>query len=739
MQLMSWMMGRLGSRFSLLFEPYQRRVMHSALGRFLDQPLDLMVGLVEPGGRERALPFTTRGTVLYCPEQFERLNSITFRGYCEGYRLSFELNIHAVFYPQDEALCIMPVYYLEMRVNPVERVRWIPAAGPTPEKVTLFIRLARPGTAITASAPAGAGGARIDLAYKQDLRPRVGATPPADPPGRMVEVRERIVSLNPEARPESDGHGLICELPVTEVGSGIKWRLIWGAHCGDAVLEAGEGPAARPGRFRYTALWPDIDAVVDDAISKRDERLAHSRRLEKLFEQAPMLPAQRHLLNQGFQNFLSNTYWCNFEGPEPREWFSGWEGSCTFHSTVDVEYNVCLFYLTMWPRLLALLLGEWAAYAKAHEPSGGAILGHDMGQADKIGRTFYHHDMPVEENSNYLLMLGAYCHWTGDLGPARKEADLIEKLARYLLWTDRDGSGFPSEGVANTIDDGSPAVQFSRKQTYLAVKRLAALQAAGDLLARIDRSPMAEQCEGAAGAAALAVERQAWLGDHYAVCVDRSTAGVLDSWTGAPLAQEQIAGADAYSLYTNNGLLLPALTGQPCPLNQSKLLTDLINAAREALGHYGCGHSSYEPNNLWVSQNLWRDHMARYLGFHGFSVAQMYWDMQVMSNTHQESLGFIDTYIGNNLSFYPRGAAAFGFLAAGPRLVIDRLAPKAPRFSVDPDRTYPQRWPLVALADWKAGKIPVCVVDAKGRVAIEGEIDPIIIRGQEGAGGADIG
>ena len=35
MQLMTWTVARLGSRFNLLFEPYHRRVMHSALGRFL--------------------------------------------------------------------------------------------------------------------------------------------------------------------------------------------------------------------------------------------------------------------------------------------------------------------------------------------------------------------------------------------------------------------------------------------------------------------------------------------------------------------------------------------------------------------------------------------------------------------------------------------------------------------------------------------------------------------------------
>ncbi|NJL30768.1 MAG: hypothetical protein HC898_03580 [Phycisphaerales bacterium] len=34
----------------------------------------------------------------------------------------------------------------------------------------------------------------------------------------------------------------------------------------------------------------------------------------------------------------------------------------------------------------------------------------------------------------------------------------------------------------------------------------------------------------------------------------------------------------------------------------------------------------------------------------------------------------------------------------------------------------------VPLADWKAGKIPICVVDRQGKVTIEGQIDPIIVR-----------
>ena len=163
-------------------------------------------------------------------------------------------------------------------------------------------------------------------------------------------------------------------------------------------------------------------------------------------------------------------------------------------------------------------------------------------------------------------------------------------------------------------------------------------------------------------------------------------------------------------------------------MDVKRLRSDLYNAMRETLSPYGCGHSTLEPENVWVSQNLWRDHLGAYLGLSWPPyLAQRYWDMQVMSNTHLQSLGFVDCYIGNNLSFFPRGVTSIGYLLAQPRLVIDRLHEEGPKISVDPDRHINQRLPLLPLADWKAGKIPVCVVDATGRVTIEGQIDPVTI------------
>ena len=734
MQLMSWTIARLGSRFTLLFEPYHRRVMHSALGRFLDQPLDLQVGLEEPDGTQRVLPLSQHGELLHNCEQFERVNSITFRGYSEKYRLRFEFNVHSVFYPQDERLCIMPAFYLEMRVNPVDRVRWHEPAGPTPDKVKLFIRLSRPDTQITTRPADDGEAARIELAYDAPLdgaSRRVGSETDLGPRA----VRERIVSLNPDCTHLDDGRGLACELPVTETGSGIKWRLVWAAHVADPVLQLRKGGARVDAPFRYTSHWASLDEVLEEAIETRDDRLAHSRRFEKLLEQAPLEPSQRHLLHQGFQNWLSNTFWCALPGQEADEpgWFSVWEGSCRYHSTIDVEYNVALVYLTLWPRLLAVQFAQWAEHAVAHEASGGRFLCHDMGQGVRVLGQAYPHHMEVEENANYLLLLQAYTRWTADRVPADEQRQLIADLARYLLWSDVDGSGFPSAGVANTIDDAAAATQFSPKQTYLAIKRITALRAAADLLTITGDEALAElarQCASTAEKDAPKVDREAWLGDHYAVCTERSAQGVVDAWTGKPLPYETMPGWDAYSIYAGNGLLLPTMVGQPQLLDDARLKKDLVSALRETLSRYGCGHTSAECDNVWVSQNLWRDHLARYLLLREGLPADYYWDMQVMANTHAQSLGFVDTYINNNLCHYPRGVVAMGYLLSGPRLIIDRLAAGGTYITVEPDRDRPQRWPLLPLADWKAGKIPVCVVDEQGEVTIESRMDPVIVHGE---------
>ncbi len=730
---MTWPIARLGSRFSLLMEPQKRRVMHSALGRFLDEPLDLAVGIIEPDGTERVLPFTAQGSVLYGCEQFERINSITYRGHSERYGLRFELNIHSPFYPQNERLCLLPAFYIEMRVASSPRVRLRQFADP-PRRVKVFLRINRPDTRIEAST------GRIQMRYDVPLEPEyesscgddhtvaTNSTRTATPMPRIAHVVERIHSLNEGATPDTDAHGragLVFELPVAGEGSGVKWRLVWGAHTADPVLDHRGTPA----RFRYNRHWSDIDSVMADAISTRDANLALSRRFEKLVEQAPLSRARWHLMVLAFQSYLSNTFWCEtgdggINGAN--ELFSVWEGNFMHHNTLDVGYNMALFHLSLWPRLLSLSLDSWAGAAIDHEASAGVILQHDLGQGINLtGKQHFPVPMPVEENSNFLLLLQAYTHWTADLTAVQRHAAVINRAALYLLWTDRDGSGFPTEGTANTLDDAGDALRTARKQTYLAIKRTTALDAAADLLDRAGDRATAEKCRSAAAAAVPKIESSAWLGEHYAVCLDHLSESILDPDTGAPLTTDRIAGWDDYSIYTTNGLLLPLLIAQPLAFDRDKLHVDLINAQRETLLNYGCGHSSSDHTNVWISQNLWRDFTSRFLRADMIDLNHRYWDLQVFSNTAGQSFGYSDTYIGNELVFNPRGVTSFGYFLAGPRLVVDRL--DTHYIAVDPDRGSPSRWPLLPLADWDAGKIPICVVHEDGKVSIEGEISPVRI------------
>lgn len=699
MQLISWQMARLGSRFSLFFEPHYRRVMHSALGRLLDQPLSLMVGLVEPDGTERALPFCARGEPFYNPEQFERVNSITFRGYSPGYRLRFEFNVHSVFYPQDEQLCLMPAFYLEMRVNPVENIRDTKPAAMTPARVKLFLRLQRPDTQIQGAIVADQ--ARIDLSYRH-LAPQTSES---------VEINERIVSLNAGAEIDADGQGMSLTLPVTEVGSGTKWRLVWGAFCGGNIMPAATHSPSDSGRFRYTQHWRDLDSVMHDAVLNRDYRLAYSRRLEKAIEQAPLRMAQRHLIHQSLQNFLGNTFWIQRDNGSA--WFGTRMGNQPHPPTFEEEGFHAMFYLTMWPDLLAMQFDRWALQAQPHKASGGAVMAHPD-------------TSPVEQNAYFMLLLQTYCHWSGQLEAIQRHAALIQRLATYLKWTDHKASGIPSEGIRpaphqqDLFVGGTP--------TTVAVTRVAGLKAAADLLSLLGNHADSEQYDAIARKAVGQINEAAWLGDHYALSVDQAAVHA-EPWTDPYLPLEPNTAREAYSINTFSALLLPMLIAQPLLFHDDRVVQDITGALRETLGPYGCTASSIESEHISVSHNLWRDHFAKYTGMSAPAFTQCYWDLQTMSNTMGQSMGYADSYLSANHCFSPRGIASIGYLLGYPRLMVDRLAPDGSRFSINPDRHFVQRWPLLPLADWRGGKIPVCVVDLKGQVTVENDIDPIFIRG----------
>ncbi len=684
---------RLGSRFTLVFDPYRRQVLHSALGRWIDLPLDLTVGVQTEQGELVALPFTQEGALFDALEQELQLCGVRYTAHSVRHGIRLTLEVTAPFYPHDAVTSTAPLFYFTLRVQPQHRLFWTSCEQPL-QKGRLVVRLKRDGLHTSPS------GDMLAMSYTlSHVLADSGQVVPADeflatdtPP----QVQERIVPLVEGVTIEGDGISLPFDL--TQGGEAVL-KFAWCAYVADPVLKV----FGKPMRFLYTRHFADVDAVVRFAKEQEQENLRKTAFVESLLDEASLSKSQLDLIRFSFQNFLLDSWWTVADDGE--EWFSVWEGSCYFHSTVDVEYNNGLVYFAFWLPLLEKLLDEWARFEMQDEV--GSYLAHDMGIRAQVGAQAYPHPMQVEENANYLLMLHAFWRWTGNLEPARRHHALCKRLVDYFAHSDTTGNGFPNKGVANTIDDASAAVQYAREQVYLAVKTLSACHAASQIAQALGDSEWQAQCEALVARIGETLDSQAWLGDHYAVCLERTAEGLQDPWTGEPLHGE-LSGWDAYSIYTANGLLYLLMSGHTPPVNLSRMKQDIASAYRHALTEYGCTHTSADKSNVWLSQNLWRDYIAAYLGVGLPDNSSRYMAMEQLMNTAGLNKGFIDTYFTNNLCFYPRGITSIGYLFALCGLQIDRTQGVV---RLRKEASYPCRIPLLPLADWEQGTVPIAVYE----------------------------
>ena len=207
---------------------------------------------------------------------------------------------------------------------------------------------------------------------------------------------------------------------------------------------------------------------------------------------------------------------------------------------MDVEYTQGPFYLAVWPELLKIELNFWTEFSKdgtlclGERGQGTLFLSHDAGWGNAAGQQVYPHNMEVEESVNYILL--AYCHYkrTGDASIVRGKVAFIEKYLAFIAACDTTGSGVPDLGVANTIDDASPAIQFGKEQVYLAVKVLAAFETGAEILAlNASRAPVKHYRKLAAKIRRL-LKSKGWKKDHFVTLLDKSAKGVTNPWNGKP-------------------------------------------------------------------------------------------------------------------------------------------------------------------------------------------------------------
>jgi hypothetical protein len=637
---------------------------------------DLKAGITI-NGRERLFPFTkVSGYDFDLVDQRTAPCSLRWIGMDAQTALKVTLTVSVPFRPGDLEFSSTPVLAIQLQVERIPgQFRWT-NPDVTSGQPELFVEIGDGAL----SPVEGRSADEIHLIFKSWLRPDNDPKFPRQN-SHAREQRDALVAAG-AIRTQRGFRKSV------RIGTDESLVLYWCAWPGPALQVDGVA-----WEFFHARQFMDLDAVVAWARANGAQVTRNARVLDGMIQNHTLGQAVDHLLAYTLHSWAMNT-WLVSRGDE--RWFSVWEGSCYFHSTIDVEFTQAPFYLAVWPELMRLQLRQWASRSLDGSQSLGRLgegtrfMPHDVGRYAEVGAAAYPHQMEVEETANFLLLLFADWRRSGIDSLVREFRHLVLELGRYLRATDTDGSGVPDLGTANTIDDGSPAIQFGRRQVYLALKTRAALLAACDMLESVLPGEHVSDWRSAAERILARIEKDAWQGDHYGVLVEKA-ARLRNPWTGAWRDYAEVPGWAAAHIYISNVLPVLDMVGASLGLDPERLNSDLRVSTERCLREYGCIHtdhreqasgnvqsaglagSAQEPG--WISMNLLRDLAAIRRRITIVPQMERYWEWQVLTNTQGVHL-FFETFGGNNLCFYPRGVAVWGIFEAVSETVVDRVAGK---------------------------------------------------------------
>lgn len=699
MQLLCDAIAVLGSRHGLVFDPIGRSCRVVRFDTFEQAPVfELRAGLSVEGS-DRCFPFATGGESFDFLDQRSTPCTVSWIGLDAATALKVTFKATMPFRPRDLEFSSTPVLCLSITVERVPgQFRWTKPAA-RPDEVELFFEFG--SGAITPAA--GPENDEIDACFTSWLRPD---NDPAAPRRAHDALPQRDRLAAPGAVRSARGFRKKIRVDGNE-----SLDLSWCAWPGPAL-----SIDSVPREFWHARRFPDLAAVVSWARRHAEAVMCNATHVDRVIRDHGLGQAVDHLLAYTLHSWAINT-WLVDRGGAP--WFSVWEGSCYFHSTLDVEFTQAPFYLAVWPELLRVQLAQWAERSCDGEACAGQsgvgtrYMPHDVGRYAEVGRAVYPHAMEVEETGNFILLVFAEWKRTGDRSMIELHAPLLIQLAAFLRACDTDGSGVPALGVANTIDDGSPAIQFGRRQVYLAIKTHAALRVAAEMLAEFATKGQTDDWSAAAARISAGVEDRAWCGDHYAVLLERG-GRLRNPWTQEWTDHAEIPGWDAPHIYTANSFPILDMVGFEPGLDPKRIAMDLVEATRRCLREYGCTHTDFladprteqNPRRLagialepgWISMNIARDLAALRRGIDVLHLAERYWEWQVLTNSqgHGPQL-FFETFAGNHLCFYPRGVAVWGIFEAVSGQVIDRVSGRDHAESAWPQLRVPRLWDC----DWR--------------------------------------
>lgn len=705
MQLIADGIAVLGSRHGLVIDPAHKKCSIVRFDEFTAMPeLHVRAGVVIDG-KELTLPLCPDGGGFYFYDQRMTPCTMSVMGIDPASTVKLTLSIAVPFRPRDEKFSTIPVMEIKLSASRLSgQFRWMKKEMDISE-AEVFIEFSGPAVKVEEH-----GADSIDLMFSSVKT--VVSIPESE------GAKERNFLRDP--RPQRDR---IVVTGGSRSGTRFTKRISFADN--DAltlswstwsvpVLEVDHKETP----FKYTKTFGDLAAVEAWVRKNPHAVFENAENVEGIVGANNCSKSVNNLLAQTLHAWLLDTWWVDDKG---RDWFTVWEGSCYYHSTVDVEFTQSPFYLAVWPELLGIELSNWPDFSKdgtrclGERGKDTLFLSHDMGRNGAVNGQIYHHEMEVEETTNYIILLFAYLRRTGDSSILKKHKATLMKYLAFIEACDTTGNGIPDKGVANTIDDASPAVQFGKEQIYLAVKTLAAYRTGADMLTMLGDTKTALRYRKIAAKIIDIVEKKGWKKDHFVTLLDKSAEGVVNAWTGEKYAMKEIPGWDAAHIYTVNGQAPLDMVGYDLGIDDAKIKKDLVVAAERCLTEYGCVHSDFlnslmtesksmeglagsSRNPGWISMNMLRDIAAFYRGVDLRHLADHYWEWQTTTNAQEPKL-FFETFNGNNLCFYPRGVAVWGYFDALAGLVIDavkKIDRSRPAFSgISVPRLFD--------ADWKKG------------------------------------
>jgi hypothetical protein len=448
-------LSRLGSRFSLRFNPRARQIYSSPLGTGFDRPLRLEISVLSNGLRI-GWPFSPGETFDFLRTR-STFTSFEFTCVSRVHGLELEARFTAPFYPRDEMISCAPFFYLDLACRDIQKE---PGAC-TEMKVTLLgregERVAREGANVLLQGDFQLARHGMPEELDEFSRRRIPGTIALIPLRGRMTLRETTFSLPCAAEEEA-----------------TRASFILAAHCGAPVLDFG-GTAHR---LRYLQRFPSLGDVA--AFAKVEEagirQKAHF--FDDVIEASSLDRFEKDFIVEAFHSYLSRTWWTQDDGGS--DWFGCWDEGF-LHNAVDSEFEASLLELNLWPDLLRKRLAQRARMAQAKtsllpddadtgaaaasaDPSNGSPLGAKTQGAppaeyffpSSFGRFLSlspsaSSGAGERERCRYLLMLFSYWRWWNDFSLIEENLSFIKGISSSLARSWQEGPKlFDEKTMAST-------------------------------------------------------------------------------------------------------------------------------------------------------------------------------------------------------------------------------------------------------------------------------------------------